>query len=72
MAMATINICSTALPHLLEKLTDKNPPYKTVDTKAANLEANTVCIGLTPLFQSLALKHVKFYLDEFIGLVQGG
>ena len=62
----------TAPPHHLEHLADKKPPKTTEQEVAATLEADNDWEALSPHARATALAYVEVYLNDFIGITQGG
>ena len=62
----------TAPPHHLENLAETKPPEPTAKEVVATLVANKDWEALSPHARATALAHVEVYLDDFIGINQGG
>ena len=68
----TLSTRHTAPLHHLENLTDTKPPQTSAEEVAATLEADNNLESLSPHARATALAHVEVYLDDFIGITQGG
>ena len=71
-ALDTLSMRHTAPPHNLEDLAETKPPETTAEEVAETLVANKYWEALSPHAQATALAHVEVYLDDFIGITQGG
>ena len=68
----TLSMRHTAPPHHLENLAETKPPEITAREIAATLVADKDWEALSPHAQDTALAHVEVYLNDFIGITQGG
>ena len=71
-AIDTLSMRHTVLPHQLEHLVEKNPPKNSAQEVAATLESDNDWEALSPHARATDLAHVEVYLDDFIGITQGG
>ena len=71
-AIDTLSTRHTAPPHHLNNLAETKPPETTAKEVAATLVADKDWETLSPHTQDIALAHVEVYLDDFIGITQGG
>ena len=62
----------TAPPHHLEHLADTKLPETTAQEVAAALAADKDWEALFPHERATDLSHVEVYLNDFIGITQGG
>ena len=62
----------TASSHHLENLAETKLSQTSAAEVAATLEANNNWEALSPHARATSLAHVKVYLDDFIGITQGG
>ena len=68
----TLSTCHTALPHHLKDLADTAPPQTSEEEATATQDSDKKWEALSPHAQATDLEHVKVYLDDFIGITQGG
>ena len=68
----TLSTRHNAPQHHFEDLADTKPPQTSVENTEATLEPDSNWEDLSPHTRSTALDHVKVYLDDFIGIFQGG
>ena len=71
-ALDTLYMRHTAPPHHLENLAETKPPETTEEEVAATLAADKDWEALSLDARATALAHVEVYLDDFIGITQGG
>ena len=62
----------TAPPHHTEDLAETKPPDTTAEDLAATLVAGKYWEALYPHARATALAHIEVYLNDFIGITQGG
>ena len=67
-----LSTCHTAPPRHLEDLLNTKPPQTSSEDAEATLEADSNWEALFPHTWATDLSHVKVYLNDFIGIVQGG
>ena len=68
----TISTRHNAPPHHLEDLADTKLLQTSTEDSEATLEADSNWEALSPHARATSLAHVEVYLDEVIGIVQGG
>ena len=68
----SLSTLHNAPPHRLKDLADNKLPHTSVQDPDATLQSNKNWDALSPHTWATALAHVKVYLDDFIGIVQGG
>ena len=68
----TLSTHHTAPSHHLKDLADTKPLQTSAEESVATLEANSNWESLSPHARATALAHVKLYLDDFVGIIQGG
>ena len=68
----TLSTRHTAPPHHLEDLADTKPPQTSKGEATATLDADKNWEALSLHARATALLHVEVYLDDFIGITQGG
>ena len=71
-ALDTLSMRHTAPPHHLENLAETKLPDTTEEEAAAISAANKDWEALSPHARATSLAHVEVYLDDFIGIIQGG
>ena len=71
-ALDSLFTLHTAPPHHLENLAETKRPEATAKEVAATQVADKYWKALSLHTRSTALAHVKVYLDDFIGITQGG
>ena len=62
----------TAPPHHLEDLADTKPPQTSEEETRATQDSEKKWEDLSLHARATALAHVEVYLDDFIGITQGG
>ena len=68
----TLSTRHTAPPHHLKDLADTKPPQTLEEEATVTRDANSNWEALYPHARATALAHAEVYLDEFIGITQGG
>ena len=68
----TLSMRHTAPPHHLGYLADTKPPQTSEEEARETLDANRNWEALSSHARETAIAHVKVYLDDFIGITQGG
>ena len=68
----TLSMRHTMPPHHLENLADTKPPQNSEEEATATLESDSNWKAPSPHARATALGHVEVYLDDFIGITQGG
>ena len=63
---------NTVPPYHLDNLLDTNPPQTYEAEAAATVAASNNWEALYPHTQAISLAQVEVYLDDFIGILQGG
>ena len=71
-ALDTLSKRHTAPPYHLKHLAGTKPPETTAQEVAVILAAEKNWEALSPQAQSTDLANVKVYLNDFIGITQGG
>ena len=70
--LAALNRQSKAPPHLLETLVESKPEDCLTDFLTTDKTQDRECANLYLQSRSVSLAHIEVYLDDFIGIFQGG
>ena len=71
-ALDNLSTRHTAPPHHLENLADTKSPQTSSEEVTPMIDVNKNWESLSPHARDTSLAHVNIYLDDFIGIVQGG
>ena len=71
-ALNTLHATGAAPEHPLETLVEAFPPDRDYHKERQEEKADDTWIKLPPELRRAALAHIEVYLDDFLGVIQGG